>query len=157
HDRTALIITPVFEAFEIQRAVAQATFAIIKVSIQRAGVNDMIIALGHFTRERRIQTNADIFVINHVFNKRGIDMLRHALEAMEKVVVIVIETHRQPLEYLGWQLRWLTAPLFLGIAFKKSLIQILAHKTQRLLFERLRVFNTGIRLCLDESTRFIRA
>ena len=68
---------------------------------------------------------ADVFVIQNGLDDRGIAIFWNGLETVGKIVV---ETYWQAFENTGGQLGRVSAPLFLGIAFKEGFIQILADK-----------------------------
>ncbi|SLN67702.1 hypothetical protein PSA7680_03577 [Pseudoruegeria aquimaris] len=157
HHRTTLVVAFVGEALEIQRAVAQPAQLVVEVAIERARVEDMIEIGRHAWREPGFQVHGDAWMIEDALHHFGVAVLRHALETVEEIVVVVVEAHWQALENGGRQLGGRAAPLLLGVALEESLVERVADETQRLFLEGLGIGDRGIGLRLDEGAGFVRA
>ena len=73
-------------------------------------------------------------VIEHVFEQARESMLRHELEAVGKISIIAICSHRNARSDLSIELRWIDAPLFARVVPEEFLVQIAPDPAEHDLF-----------------------
>src|SRR5699024_1815866 len=95
HYGATLVIPRILKAFEIQGAIAQPPFTMIKVTVQRSRVEHVIITGGHVSHEDRIQVHINIGMIENALDKRRVAVFGHALKTVKKIIVVIVETYRQ--------------------------------------------------------------
>ena len=77
--------------------------------------------------------------------------------AVEEVVVVIVEAHRQALQDRRGQFGRRAAPLLFGVALEEGLVEIRADEAQRLFLEGLRIGDRGIGLAFEKGARLVRA
>ena len=156
HHRRALIIAVGHKALEIEGTVAEAPQLVVKVAIERTGVEGVRVGGAVGAVKVGVEAQVNRRMVKHRRDNRGVAVFRHPLKLVEEVVVVVVETHRQAFEDAGRQFARLAAPLFLRIALEEGLIKRAADEFQRLLLKVLRFGNAAVCLLTDEGARFIR-
>ena len=107
--------------------------------------------------EPGFQMHGDVGVIENGLDHRGIALFGHALELVEKVVVVVVEAHRQALEDRCGEFGGRATPLFFRVAFEEGLVEIGADEFQRLVLEGLRLVDRAVADPGDERSGLVRA
>ena len=144
--------------FKANRTVFQRTQLIIKVGINRAGVDDLVSQCIQFRFVLQIvcvQTNLN--AIQQIGNHLGIAANRNTLKKRIEIVVIKSQTNRKTSDNKGWQLFAVTSPLLLSVAFDKFLVDIATDERNGLLFEILRFSSNLFALLFNFSNSFLRS
>ena len=125
-------------------AVAQRAEAIVKVAVNRAGVNDLVrqrVQLGSVLQIVHIQPHLD--AIQHILHHLGVAAHGNALKPGVEVVIVKGKTHRQTLDDKGRQLPAGAPPLLFGVALHQLFINIRADEGNGLFLQILRLRNPG--------------
>ena len=101
-----------------------------------------------FPEFKEVYTRAHLCPCQHLLHDRRVPPDRNPLISVIKVVIIINEPARKSLNDKCRKLRALSAPLFLRVALDQFLINIPAHKEQRLLFQILGFSDTRFFLLL---------
>ena len=115
--------------FKANRTIFQRTQLIIKISINRSSVHNLIgqcIQLGLVLQIVCVQTNLN--TIQQICNHLRITTNRNTLIKCIEIVVIKSQTNWKALNNKRWQLFTIAPPLLFSVAFDKFLIDITTHK-----------------------------
>ena len=129
HHRGALEVFDIVDFFfEIDGAPPQTAFTIIKVAIERAGVDHGSIwglptDLVADSKPVDFQLHVDIVRGRHVFQPCGVTVDGKSLIGVVEIPVIKGITHRKTRDIASWQVLRVRLPLLGGIAFHEGFVQ----------------------------------
>ena len=167
HSGVPLEVGPVKDlGLKADGAVLKVSDGVAEVGIDRTGVDDCIreavVCLFFF---QVVGIEPYLNPLKHPFNHPGVAADRDSLVERVEVVVVKGEAHRKALDDERRELCALPAPLLLGIALYKLLVDVGADKAYRLLLEVFGIRDSGrlpllLYLCRrllgrDDSPHFI--
>ena len=143
--------------FKANGTVLQITERIIEISINRSGINNSFRQLVHLIfifQVVHIKPNFD--TLKHVLHHLCISTNRDSLVKSVEVVVIKCQAHRQTFNNERRQILAVTPPLFLRVALDQLFVNVSTDKTNRLLFQILRLAYDFLALLVNLSLSLFR-
>ena len=132
------------------RAVLQRAEFVVKISINRAGVDDFVsqcVQRGLVFEVIGVQPHLD--AVQKIGDHLGVAADGNALIQRVEIVVVKGQPHRQALDDKSRQVLAVAAPLLFGVALDELLINVAAHKGDGLLLKVLRLVGDLTALLLD--------